>query len=353
MKLVPATVVQPTMTEIEDLDVNEINRLPLHTTFFAYENEELALKGDRTKSKNFLSLHGTWKFNWVENRDQRPTDFFEPNLDDSSWGTIPVPGIWEMNGYGDPIYVNPGFAWKTHFDGKPPRVPVKDNHVGSYRRTFKLPADWDGKQVIAHFGSVTSCIYLYVNGKFVGYAEDSKVAAEFDITPFVKAGEENLIAFQVFRWCDGSWCEDQDFWRLSGVARDCFLYARNKKIHVKDLRVTQNLIRDYTTGTLEVVTEMSSEDAKVEFKLLDAKGQKIDPTDHDVSPDVNDYTRQFNNFMFENCQKWTAETPYLYTLVAEVYPLTGIKKGVGEFAKNPIEVIPIKVGFRRVEIKNS
>ena len=353
MKLVPATVVQPTMTEIEDLDVNEINRLPLHTTFFAYENEELALKGDRTKSKNFLSLHGTWKFNWVENRDQRPTDFFEPNLDDSSWGTIPVPGIWEMNGYGDPIYVNPGFAWKTHFDGKPPRVPVKDNHVGSYRRTFKLPADWDGKQVIAHFGSVTSCIYLYVNGKFVGYAEDSKVAAEFDITPFVKAGEENLIAFQVFRWCDGSWCEDQDFWRLSGVARDCFLYARNKKIHVKDLRVTQNLIRDYTTGTLEVVTEMSSEDAKVEFKLLDAKGQKIEPTDHDVSPDVNDYTRRFNNFMFENCQNWTAETPYLYTLVAEVYPLIGIKKGVGEFAKNPIEVIPIKVGFRSVEIKNS
>ena len=203
MKLVPARVIQPTMTEIEDLDVNELNRLPLHTTFFAYENEALALQGDRTKSKNFLSLHGTWKFNWVENRDQRPADFFEPNLDDSSWGTIPVPGIWEMNGYGDPIYVNPGFAWKTHFDGKPPRVPVKDNHVGSYRRSFTIPADWNGKQVIAHFGSVTSCIYLYVNGKFVGYAEDSKVAAEFDITPFVKAGEENLIAFQVFRWCDG------------------------------------------------------------------------------------------------------------------------------------------------------
>ena len=210
----------PTMTEMQDMEVNDINRLPLHTTFFPYENEATALKGDMTKSKNFLSLHGTWKFKWVENADQRPADFFKPDLDDSAWGTMPVPGIWELNGYGDPEYVNSGFAWRGHFDQKPPAVPTKDNHVGSYRRTFTLPADWDGRQVIAHFGSVTSCIYLYVNGKFAGYAEDAKVAAEFDITPFVKAGQENLIAFQVFRWCDGSWCEDQDFWRLSGVARD-------------------------------------------------------------------------------------------------------------------------------------
>ena len=361
MKLVPATIVKPTMTEIEDLDVNELNRLPLHTTFFAYENEALALQGDCTKSKNFLSLHGTWKFNWVENRDQRPADFFEPNLDDSSWGTIPVPGIWEMNGYGDPIYVNPGFAWKTHFDGKPPRVPVKDNHVGSYRRSFTIPADWNGKQVIAHFGSVTSCIYLYVNGKFVGYAEDSKVAAEFDITPFVKAGEENLIAFQVFRWCDGSWCEDQDFWRLSGVARDCFLYARNKEFHVEDLQIKQGLFDDYTTGTLEIEAKLSTDEfIRVNYELLDADGKKVIPTDADHSPDVNDYSRRFDNITLKNCKTWTAETPYLYTLVAKVYdirklntnrPCEQVEAALAKMA--PVEVIPVKVGFRRVEIKNS
>lgn len=358
MKLVPARVIQPTMTEIEDLDVNELNRLPLHTTFFAYENEALALQGDRTKSKNFLSLHGTWKFNWVENRDQRPADFFEPNLDDSSWGTIPVPGIWEMNGYGDPIYVNPGFAWKTHFDGKPPRVPVKDNHVGSYRRSFTIPADWNGKQVIAHFGSVTSCIYLYVNGKFVGYAEDSKVAAEFDITPFVKAGEENLIAFQVFRWCDGSWCEDQDFWRLSGVARDCFLYARNKEFHVEDLKITASLTKDYKQGHLWINAKKSNPEVEILWELLDADGKSVE-----------------KGFGVEevyglNINKWTAETPYLYTLVAKLYQTTPTIKKLyqtnqgclespyekiySELAKQqPIEVIPVKVGFRRVEIKNS
>ena len=346
MKLVPATVVQPTMTEIEDLDVNEINRLPLHTTFFAYENEELALKGDRTKSKNFLSLHGTWKFNWVENRDQRPTDFFEPNLDDSSWGTIPVPGIWEMNGYGDPIYVNPGFAWKTHFDGKPPRVPVKDNHVGSYRRSFTIPADWNGKQVIAHFGSVTSCIYLYVNGQFVGYAEDSKVAAEFDITPFVKAGEDNLIAFQVFRWCDGSWCEDQDFWRLSGVARDCFLYARNKQFHVEDLKVITSLDDNYDKGILNASAKLTST-AAVEYELLDAQGKLIGKT----LPVNSD--KQVIWVWQDNAKHWTAETPYLYTLLAKVYPVVE-KKGKAIVSKqDPIEVISVKVGFRRVEIKNS
>ena len=161
-----------TMTEWHDMAVNNVNRVPVHTTFFAYENEALALKGDMTKSSRFLSLHGTWKFRWVENADQRPDDFFKTDLDDSSWGTMPVPGMWELNGYGDAEYVNSGFAWRGHFDQKPPEAPVKDNHVGSYRRTFRIPADWAGKQVVARFGSVTSCIYLYVNGQFVGYSED-------------------------------------------------------------------------------------------------------------------------------------------------------------------------------------
>lgn len=189
------------------------------TSFFAYENREAALKGDRDKSSNFLSIEGDWRFQWVENADQRPTDFFRTDYDDAAWKTMRVPGIWELNGYGDPEYVNIGSAWRGHFKNNPPMVPTKDNHVGSYRRTIRIPDSWDGRQVIAHFGSVTSNMYLWVNGKFVGYAEDSKSAMEFDITPYLKKGD-NLIAFQSFRWCDGSYSEDQDFWRLSGVARD-------------------------------------------------------------------------------------------------------------------------------------
>ena len=216
----------PTYTEWHDLQVNDINRFPLHTSFFTFASGEVSAKGegDKTQSKNFLSLDGTWKFNWVENADQRPTDFYKADLDDSKWSNIQMPGNWEMLGFGQPEYVNTGFAWRGHFDQQPPAVPTKDNHVGSYRRIIDIPENWDGKQVIAHFGSVTSNIYLYVNGKFVGYAEDSKIAAEFDITPYMKKGK-NLIAFQTFRWCDGSWCEDQDFWRLSGVARENYLYA--------------------------------------------------------------------------------------------------------------------------------
>ena len=187
---------QPTWTEWNDLQVNEVNRFKMHTSFFGYENEAAALKGDKTASANYLSLHGPWKFNWVANADQRPTDFYKTDLDDSAWKTMQIPGNWELNGFGDPEYVNVGFAWRYQFDwNKPLNIPTKDNHVGSYRRTITLPANWNGKQIIAHFGSVTSNIYLYVNGRYVGYAEDAKSAAEFDITQYVHPGA-NLIAFQ-------------------------------------------------------------------------------------------------------------------------------------------------------------
>jgi beta-galactosidase len=226
--------------------------------------------------------------------------------------------------------------------------------VGSYRRLLRIPADWDGKQIVARFGSVTSCIYLYVNGQFAGYSEDSKVATEFDITPFVKAGEENLIAFQVFRWCDGSWCEDQDFWRLSGVARDSYLFARDKKNHVRDLRIYAKLDDNYKNGILGLATSFSNQDFSVGFDLLDAQGREIKPTgDIDESPDINDYSRVFDNMMFENINHWTAETPYLYTLVLKVYPKIGRKRGVDIYAKEPVDVITQKVGFRTVEIKNA
>ena len=346
---------QATFTEWHDMAVNNVNRVPVHTTFFAYENEDVALKGDMTKSKNFLSLHGTWKFNWVENADQRPTDFFKTDLDDSKWGTMPVPGMWELNGYGDPEYVNSGFAWRGHFDQKPPQVPVKDNHVGSYRRTMTIPADWDGKQIVAHFGSVTSCIYLYVNGEFVGYSEDSKIATEFDITPFVKAGQENLIAFQVFRWCDGSWCEDQDFWRLSGVARDNYLFARDKDSHVNDIRVVASLDDRYDKGTLDVKVSKTS-DAMISYSLLDAEGKEItfnNPSGSKVTSYVSE-SGDLGGLGLE-VKHWTAETPYLYKLVARVYPLekAATKKTPAVYAQQPVEVITQKVGFRRIDIKNA
>ena len=335
---------KPTFTEWHNLQVNQVNRLKMHTSFFAYESAEKALKGDMKASDNFFSLHGQWKFNWVEHADQRPTDFYTLSFDDSKWGNMPVPGIWELNGYGDPVYVNIGFAWRGHFKNNPPEVPVKDNHVGSYRRVIDLPATFAGKQVIAHFGSVTSNIYLWVNGQYVGYAEDSKVAAEFDITPYVKAGK-NLIAFQTFRWCDGSYCEDQDFWRLSGVARDTYLYARNKQSHVDDLRITPDLDENYRNGKLNIRATTSNV-ALIVYELQDADGKKVAEGGNGGANAVIEV---------ENPHKWTAETPYLYTLLAKVYKEIPSKSKRPTKASNlqMVEVIAQKVGFRKVEIKNA
>ena len=315
---------EPTYNEWQNLDVNEINRFPLHTDFPV---------ADR------LSLDGMWKFLWVANADQRPADFYKTDLDDSNWKQMVVPGIWEMNGYGDPEYVNSGFAWRGHFDEQPPMVPTKDNHVGSYRRTITIPDNWDGKQVIAHFGSVTSNIYLYVNGQFAGYAEDSKVAAEFDITPYLKKGD-NLIAFQTFRWCDGSWDEDQDFWRLSGVARENYLYAKNKDCQLVDLRVVPDLTDDYTNGVLDIKAKVKGK-ATASFELIDSKGNVVASTTVDKITDGMASTQ----LHVDAPQKWTAETPNLYTL--------NVKVNANDKAKTLCEETNVKVGFRKIEIKNA
>ena len=338
-------------TEWQDMKVNEINRFMTHASFFAYENKEKALRGDMKASDNFLTLHGNWSFKWVENADQRPTDFYKTDYNAQGWGTMKVPAIWELNGFGDPIYVNIGFAWKGHFKNNPPYVPVKDNHVGSYRRMVTIPAHWDGKQVIAHFGSVTSNIYLWVNGQFVGYAEDSKMAAEFDVTPYLHSGE-NLFAFQVFRWCDGSYCEDQDFWRLSGVARDSYLYARNKEVHVDDLRIKQGLTNNYQDGTLDIEAPVTA-NTVIRYQLVDAQGKEVAMTGIEESED--NAVKRFKAVL-PGCKRWTAETPYLYKLLASVYAVKTTKKGrktITEVAAEPTEVICQKIGFRKVEIKNS
>ena len=333
---------QPTFTEWHDLQVNEINRLPLHTMHFAYDPNDFAGTGaeylDKKKSMNYLSLEGTWKFNWVANADERPTDFYKTDLDDSKWNNIQMPGNWEMLGYGQPEYVNVGFAWRGHFDQQPPAVPTKDNHVGSYRREINIPSNWDGKRVIAHFGSVTSNIYLYVNGKFAGYAEDSKVAAEFDITPFLKKGK-NLIAFQTFRWCDGSWCEDQDFWRLSGPARENYLYARSKDHRLLDVRVETDLKNNYKDGYLNITAKVQG-NTLAYFGLYDPDGKEVIVTGTDnVKNGVAKY-----QLRVKNVRKWSAETPNLYTLV-----VSPIQNG-GMYL--PYEIVQVKVGFRKVEIKN-
>ena len=333
---------QPTFTEWHDLQVNEINRLPLHTMHFAYDPNDFPGTGaeylDKKKSMNYLSLEGTWKFNWVANADERPTDFYKTDLDDSKWNNIQMPGNWEMLGYGQPEYVNVGFGWRGHFDQQPPAVPTKDNHVGSYRREINIPANWDGKRVIAHFGSVTSNIYLYVNGKFAGYAEDSKVAAEFDITPFLKKGK-NLIAFQTFRWCDGSWCEDQDFWRLSGPARENYLYARSKDHRLLDVRVETDLKNNYKDGYLNITAKVQG-NTLAYFGLYDPDGKEVIVTGTDnVKNGVAKY-----QLRVKNVRKWSAETPNLYTLV-----VSPIQNG-GMYL--PYEIVQVKVGFRKVEIKN-
>ena len=340
---------KPTFTEWHDLEVNDVNRYRLHSDFFAFAPDDdttVVSESNRFKSKNYLSLDGQWKFHWVKDADERPDGFWQTGYDDTAWKTISVPGIWEVNGYGQPEYVNIGFAWRGHFNGQPPQVPVKDNHVGSYRRTIDIPKDWDGKQVIAHFGSVTSNIYLWVNGEYVGYSEDSKVAAEFDITRYLHKGQ-NLIAFETFRWCDGSWDEDQDFWRLSGVARTSYLYAKPMKKQIEDIRIVPDLTDNYTNGTLTVTAQLKG-DAALEMTLTDADGNIV--AQGGGLPDGKGTVRTV--LTVKDVRKWTAETPYLYNLRASVIGFLSASERARGIDRVPVyETVPLKVGFRKVEIR--
>ena len=317
--------------EWQDPKVNAINRAPMHTNYFAYETEEAALKGVKEKSVNFMPLNGVWKFNWVKNADARPTDFYRTDFNDKGWDNMPVPGLWELNGYGDPIYVNIGYAWRNQFVNNPPVFPIENNNVGSYRKEIVLPADWKGKEVFAHFGSAVSNLYLWVNGQFVGYSEDSRLEAEFNLTKYLKPGK-NLIAFQIFRWCDGTYLEDQDIIRLSGIARDCYLYTRNPQ-HIQDIRVTPDLDEQYKDATLNVALNLIG-GATAELNLLDDKGQVV------ASASTKGGGKKSITMNVVNPLKWTAETPNLYTLIAN------LKNG-----DKLIESIPVKVGFRKIELK--
>ena len=304
----------------QDPSVNQQNREARHAHFFAFENVDKA-KGDKSASSRYLSMEGMWKFCFVKDHQNAPKDFYTLKYDDSQWVDFPVPGLFEVNGYGDMTYKNMGYAWCTTFDNNPPYIGETNNYTGSYRREFELPADWKGQEVFFHVGSATSNLSLWVNGKYVGYSEDSKVAAEFNITKYLKPGK-NLIAMQIMRWCDGSYLEDQDFWRFTGIAREVYLYA-TPKTRIQDITIGQ----DYQDGKglLSVDVKVTGGKANVEATLYDAAGKQV---------------AEGLNATVENAKCWSAETPYLYTLSLQ------LKQG-----DRVLQAVQKKIGFRHIEIK--
>jgi len=348
------------MTEWKDMEVNDVNRLPMHTTAFPFESLEAA-QHDMTASKKFLSIDGQWKFYWTANADdQIPENFYATEFNDSTWNYMPVPGMWELqknpdgqtmvqrhqqDTYGVPEYVNIGFAWRGLYKNNPPLPPIERNHVGLYRRKIIVPSDWKGEQVIMHLGSVTSCVYVWVNGQFVGYAEDSKIAAEFDVTPYIKSGV-NQVALKVYRWCDGSYCEDQDFWRLTGIARQSYLYARNGQTHIDNMQLTAG-----ADGVLKINADVVGT-GNINFVLSDAEGNAVDST-----AVVATGSGKVNaTITVKNPKLWSAETPYLYRLTAEMTPSAqkkakkSTKKAIQDLS---VSVLTQRVGFRTIEIKNA
>lgn len=311
------TAAASTEPDWRNAEIVERNRMPMRASFHT---------DDPT-----MSLHGLWKFRWYENPQGRSETFFQPQTDDADWGTMPVPGIWEVNGYGDPLYVNIGYCWKGQFENNPPFVPTEKNHVGQYRKSFTVPAEWNGKQIILHVGSATSNIRVWVNGKEAGYSQDSKLEARFDITKFIKPGEENLFAFEIFRWCDGTYLEDQDFWKLAGIARETYLTAREKE-HIEDINVNADA------------------EGNLSWKVLATKGIKevifkIPRLGYSLALDkpsaVKDGLKVFEGTArFDDVMLWSAETPNLYYV--EVIATDG-KKSCG--------TANLTTGFRTVKIE--
>ena len=316
--------------------VNQQNREARRANFFAFENEELAKIGKKESSSRYLSMEGMWRFRFVKNHQDAPKGFWALNYDDSQWEDFPVPGLFELNGHGDRIYKNVGYAWCTTFDSDPPYIDETENYTGSYRKEFVLPDSWNGQQVLFHVGSATSNLKVWVNGKYVGYSEDSKVAAEFDITKYLKKGK-NLIAMQVMRWCDGSYLEDQDFWRFTGIAREVYLYAR-PKVHINNLTVIGDYDVEKKLGIIDYTIDMAQPSGvKLEVSLQKPNGENIFFHDGHKWPYY-----QHESFFLQtgDVEPWSAETPNLYTL-----QVTVTKNG------QVLEVVRQKVGFRHIEIK--
>ncbi len=308
-------------------------------SFFAYETPALANAGKKEDSKRFMSLEGMWRFNFVKDHNLAPKGFYAVNYDDSAWKDFPVPGLFEFNGLGDLIYKNVGYSWDTQFQSNPPYVEERNNYTGSYRRMVRVPASWKGQDIYMHVGSATSNLQLWVNGKEVGYSEDSKIEAEFNLTKYLTPGKDNLIAMQVMRWCDGSYLEDQDFWRFTGIAREVYLYAR-PKAHIQDIFILQDLVDNYANGRLSAtVTAPAAKGCVVELTLNDARGNKV----ANASSKIDAGLTTLMTLNVPAVKAWSAEIPNLYTAQF----LLKDSKG------NVIEAINQRVGFRSIEIKDA
>jgi beta-galactosidase len=309
-----------------------------HATMMVYPTAELARTAVAAKSPWRASLNGTWKFNGVLRPADRPVDFYRPDYDDSAWRTMPVPASWQMHGFDVPIYTNIIYPWPQ--DPKaPPAVPYEFNPVGSYRRTFTVPPEWKGRQVYLHFAGVDSAFYAWVNGHKLGYSEDSRTPAEFNVTPYLKAGG-NLVAVEVYRFGDGAFLEDQDMWRMSGIYRDVYLWATPAS-HVRDFELQTNLDAAYKDAQLVVKAKVANASGKPAKLALTAALGTLKPATKTVAVGPKSETEVEIALPVENPRKWTAETPNLYQLLLTLKDASGAV----------LEVIPTSVGFRKVEIK--
>jgi beta-galactosidase len=334
MALTPMHIVGQQVNDWENPAVFATNKEPSHATLFPYETRELALGRDEDRSAYYRLLSGSWKFNWVRAPAERPADFYREDFDEN----------WEVNGYGVPIYLNHPYE----FEKNPPYIHNDYNPVGSYRRNFTMPEDWAGREIFIHLGAVKSAMYIWVNGQRVGYSQGSKLPAEFNITRYVRTGA-NTLALEVYRWSDGSYLECQDFWRISGIERDVFLWAA-PKVHVRDFFVIADLDDTYSDGVLDVTAQVTNygadpvRDWQLSYELLDADANAIASGAISAALDLEPGAEQAYQFRqtVRRPDRWTAETPNLYTLLITLTDESGMVA----------EVITTRVGFRKVEISN-
>lgn len=326
----------------ENPEVFAINKEKPRATFLPYPDAKLAAQDDYSASPYFMSLDGTWKFHWVAKPSEAPADFYKENYDVSKWTDMPVPGNWEFNGFGIPIYTNVIYPFPTN----PPYVNENDNPVGSYKHQFDLPQTWDGRKVFIHFEGGTTAMYLWINGQKVGYTENAKSPAEFDITPYVRKGK-NTLACQVYKYSDGSYIEDQDMWRLGGINRSVYLYS-TAETRISDFFAHPDLDANYKNGLFSLDVELKNyatqnKNQTVEVALLDGAGKSVFSKSQKVTVPSNGLKETTFSGTVSNPLKWTAETPNLYTL------LISLK----DEKNNIVEVTSSKIGFRKIEIKNA
>ncbi|MFN2208871.1 MAG: glycoside hydrolase family 2 TIM barrel-domain containing protein [Candidatus Promineifilaceae bacterium] len=329
----------------ENPQVVAINKRPGHTRTIPYQTAEDALSGRCSESPYYQLLNGTWQFHYLPSPDAVPDSFFNGDLDHLDWEPIVVPGNWTLQGYDKPIYTN----IKMPIPLDPPHVPQDDNPTGLYRRSFTIPDAWDGRRIFINFDGVESAFYLWVNNLFVGYSQDSRLPAKFDLTDFVTAGE-NQLALMVIRWSDGSYLEDQDHWWMAGIFRDVYLYA-TPQVHILDYAVRTILDKEYTNGMLEVQVDLEAfgqrkpDGCQVDMQLYDAQHNMVfeSPISKALRRNPSEPASLILRQEVSNPLKWTAETPNLYTLVLTLSDPAG----------SELEHLSCKVGFRQVEIKDS